>query len=518
MQMPDAPLTPEDTSFNVVSIQQAPFQATKAQDRDVDMLSPKRAFPAEDSHLEGPPSKKYLAVKEADTFRIFHSDMTVDDGAVSPMSCSGDVSMGLVAENELPSPALLSTSLHPSHQRIITRDFLRSLLNDTLRSNRPTRMVRTKTTLGEELEVQTQGSRDELQRRLIHWQVDADVPEVIITDPQPLEFSLQKILDNAIKFTESGRISIRVRLGRNDDKVEFWVTDTGCGIDEESKQRLFKPHFQQDASISRARDGLGLSLFNAKASVRKSLGGDVTLERSATEGPSKGSEFLIRLPMSASESGNDAPMVGTPPPSSHSSHRHFFADTKTSPRTMAKSPLLECTPDGRSSNEQVASRLTIPLSRSSTRKRMAVNKQLAHDYPLNILIAEDNAVNRKVALGSLSKLGYDHANITVAFDGTEAVERYKESLDRPASEQFDVILMDIWMPKMDGYEATTKIKEVAQSLGRKITTIAVTADITSDSRERAKAVGMEGFLAKPYKVIDFEKLIIEHFAKVELKA
>jgi len=73
--------------------------------------------------------------------------------------------------------------------------------------------------------------------------------------------------------------------------------------------------------------------------------------------------------------------------------------------------------------------------------------------------------------------------------------------------------MDIWMPNMDGYEATTKIMDIAKAYGETTKIIAVTADITGDSVERAKAAGMQGFLAKPYKVLDIEHLIVDNFAK-----
>jgi CheY-like chemotaxis protein len=152
-----------------------------------------------------------------------------------------------------------------------------------------------------------------------------------------------------------------------------------------------------------------------------------------------------------------------------------------------------------------------PWAKSAPCKRSDFNPKLASDYPLRILIAEDNAINRNVAIGSLGKLGYDRPNITLAFDGLEAVKQYKASLDRPPAERFNAILMDIWMPNLDGYEATAEIMKLAGSHGEPISIIAVTADITEDSVDRAKASGMHGFLAKPYKVLDLEQLIIEHF-------
>jgi CheY-like chemotaxis protein len=473
---------------------------------------------------EGPPLKKMFAVKEADEFRIYCSQDPLKLAA-SLSSSSSSSNSNLAVElleprvvSRQPSPTPSSTLLNPLHRRVVTRDFLKSLLSETLCGGHPIKKVHTPTELGETIEVQTIGSRGESYDRTIHLEVDPDVPEVIITEKQHLQFSLQKVIDNAIKFTESGSISVRVKVGQNDEKIEVLVVDTGCGIDVVSQQNLFKPHFQQDSSISRARDGLGLSLFNAKAHIRRSLGGDVTLERSATEGPSRGSEFLIRLPMSTLDLEDDVPIVGTPPTSSHSSTRPVWGDPWSSPNLKAKSPslgsltspVLSALPPTRNSvHEQPAKAFK---TTSSSRKRAAFNPNLAKAYPLNILIAEDNAINRNVAIGTLTKLGYSTNNITVAFDGAEAVGRYKESLDKSPSERFDAVLMDIWMPNMDGYEATKNIKELAESVGESITTIAVTADITSESVERAKDVGMEGFLAKPYKVIDIERLIIEHFA------
>jgi CheY-like chemotaxis protein len=129
------------------------------------------------------------------------------------------------------------------------------------------------------------------------------------------------------------------------------------------------------------------------------------------------------------------------------------------------------------------------------------------------LIAEDNAINRNVAIGQLNKLGYSNERITVAFDGLEAVKSYEESLSKPPSERFNAILMDIWMPDMDGYEATRKIMELARANGENTTIVAVTADITEDSIDRAKDAGMDGFLAKPYKTLDLEHMIIQQFSR-----
>ena len=106
----------------------------------------------------------------------------------------------------------------------------------------------------------------------------------------------------------------------------------------------------------------------------------------------------------------------------------------------------------------------------------------------------------------------------MAFDGVEAVESFKRSLNGE-ERRFQVVLMDIWMPRCDGYQATRQILGLAEEARKvhsgngegEIMVVAVTADITEECFERAKEVGMQALLAKPYKVIDVESLIVEHF-------
>ena len=515
MQMPEIPLTPSDmdmrrgltTPATSYSRRQTPTEEAEL------LLSPisKKRERTEEYYHPGPSLKRMFTMNEAD---VLHS--------CYPMEMSKPMNGATIAITEtVPStkawsetdsengeqkhsPIITSGITSPTHRRITTRDFIRSLVNDALRNGHPTSETHKETSLGEIIEVKTIGSRGEVQDRTIFLEIESDVPEVIITEEQHLQFALQKLVDNAIKFTERGRITITVKIGRGSQVVEIWVVDTGCGIAEESKSNLFKPHFQEDASISRSRDGLGLSLFNAKAHVRKNLGGDVTLERSDTDGPSKGSEFLIRLPITPLDISNlDTALVGTPPP--------IFLQRRPSP---AVEPSVASAPISLEHVRTSSGVSSLPKSPKPTpRNRVAFNPQLAQEYPLNILIAEDNAINRNVAIGSLNKLGYGNNHITVAFDGVEAVNHYKASLALPPAQRFDAVLMDIWMPNMDGYEATTKIMDIAKAHGETTKIIAVTADITSDSIDRAKAAGMQDFLAKPYKVLDIEHLIVSNFPK-----
>jgi CheY-like chemotaxis protein len=515
MQMPETPLTPNDIDMKrrlstPGSAHSHPQSSSEETEPLLSPISKKHERAEEYDFHPGPPLKRMLTMTEDEIIRTYYpeetgisigrSTITITDMSLSAKAPSEENSEDC---NQKHSPVMTPAMIGPTYRRIVTRDFIRSLVHEALRNGHPTSETHKETSLGEIIEVRTIGSRGDVQERTIYLEIETDVPEVIITEEKHLQFALQKLVDNAIKFTEHGSITITVKIGRGSQVVEISVVDTGCGIAEESKSNLFKPHFQEDASISRSRDGLGLSLFNAKAHVRKNLGGDVTLERSDTEGPSKGSEFLIRLPISTFDTSNPTtPLVGTPPPTSLQPRRH----SPVAEPPLASAP-ISLKPAPTSSG---ISSLPKPPG-STSRRRVAFNPHLACDYPLNILIAEDNAINRNVAIGSLNKLGYSSQNITVAFDGLEAVKRYEASLTQPPAQRFNAILMDIWMPNMDGYEATARIMDIAKAHGETTKIIAVTADITSDSLERAKAAGMEGFLAKPYKVLDIEHLIINNF-------
>ncbi|CAL3961941.1 unnamed protein product [Diplocarpon coronariae] len=500
MQMPPTPLTPADA--HALDAAARPDLLPPARRRWPGVGSPpppvgtKRERTESASCKTGPPPKR-----------------PVTAGAEVPRSSCCPEECNVVSPRTILSPGVCSmideplgperrgggpvtpAPPRPAHRRVVTRQFMRSLVDEALRHGHCTSEERADTDLGEQIRLVSRGARGERLDRTLVLEVGREVPEVLFTGEPHLRFALRKLVDNALKFTEHGTIRVGVRLARSQRFVEVWVGDTGCGISAGSRSHLFEPHFQEDASIRRSRDGLGLSLFNAKARVRKNLGGDVTLQRSATHGPSRGSEFLVSLPISAltEPARPDAP-GGTPP-------------------TGCESPPPPPAPDAAPpvSRPRSPDPTRRPAAPPGPRRRVAHNPKLATDYPLNILIAEDNAINRNVAIGALHKLGYSSRNITVAFDGLEAVEQYRASLARPPAERFTVILMDIWMPNLDGYEATTKILELARAHSEPTTIVAVTADITEDSVDRARAAGMHGFLAKPYKVRDLERVIVEHF-------
>ena len=148
---------------------------------------------------------------------------------------------------------------------------------------------------------------------------------------------------------------------------------------------------------------------------------------------------------------------------------------------------------------------------------------------MNILVAEDNRINRKLLMNMLSKLGY--RTVQEAFDGAEAVRLMRLDRSKKEEERIDVILMDLWMPNMDGYEATERILAMQQqqqqqddegeescslrTQRKRVKILAVTADVTGGALERAKDVGMVGHMTKPYKLIDLQRVILAHCASAD---
>ncbi|MGE5518102.1 MAG: ATP-binding protein [Bacteroidota bacterium] len=244
----------------------------------------------------------------------------------------------------------------------------------------------------------------------------ADLPPWVLGDPGRLRQVLLNLAGNAVKFTESGGVTLR--MAAVDGRLECAVIDTGIGLDDDAKARLFQSFAQADASISRRYGGTGLGLAICKRLV-EGQGGTIGVDSA----PGAGSCFWFRLPL-----------VEAPVP--------------------APKPLV----DGVRS---------LP--------------------PLTVLLAEDNAINQMVARGFLHRAGH---RAVVANNGLEAVELVR------SGGRFDLVLMDMQMPEMDGLEATRAIRAMGGAAAG-LPIIALTANAMRADEERCRAAGMNDFVAKP---------------------
>ncbi|KAH1497340.1 hypothetical protein KXV92_003368 [Aspergillus fumigatus] len=448
----------------------------------------------------------------------------------------------------------------PSLRVTKIRDLLRLVINESLHvGGRPDFSLSEATELGERIEVRTRSSNGEIFCKTIVWSVDEALPETLLVDDKDLAKLISCVFLNAVKFTNSGMITVSAKVGSDIGEVFITVRDTGPGIPEAFLPKLFQPFARGDASITRSKDGLGLGLLVAKGLARK-MGGDLICVRSSTSGPDHGSEFEISIPVTQSKSsnkpvacmtssltpdGSDSSRLGTTSISSNSR----LGQSMLSPLIRRPSPPIQ--QPSPSLTEEISSQTSTPVRSVSTAKfiRPSINgdaydEKLGQKHPLTFLVAEDNMINRRVLVNMLKRLGYQ--DIYEACNGKEAVRIMQDVLaaQKPKASSrlsdcdqlgdcgckrmkpVDVVLMDLWMPEMDGYEATSKILRLVDDYQRRTlqeqprsqannlllplpTVLAVSADVTDEALGRASKVGIKGYMTKPYKLSDLERLIVE---------
>ncbi|MCB0321975.1 MAG: response regulator [Bdellovibrionales bacterium] len=255
------------------------------------------------------------------------------------------------------------------------------------------------------------------------------VPRHVIGDEARLRQVLLNLLSNGIKFTkESGGVALRLRVVGHQDRqatIRFTVVDSGIGIPEEKLERIFESFSQADSSTTRTFGGTGLGLAISKRLV-EAMGGTLQVQSRQHVG----SAFWFEIAF----------------------------------ETVEQPPVAE----------------------TASNRLHGVPRP--HDRYGQVLLVEDNAVNRAVALKMLTRAGYD---VTVAEDGQQAFKRY-------ISDSFDIVLMDIQMPILDGVEATKRIRAWEANFGRRTPIIALTAHALKGDREKYLASGMDDYLAKPF--------------------
>ncbi|MBS4098480.1 MAG: response regulator [Sulfuricella sp.] len=263
------------------------------------------------------------------------------------------------------------------------------------------------------------------------FDVGSDVPIALVGDPLRLGQVLNNLVDNAIKFTEKGSVTVRIRRGAAEDggvHLRFEVSDTGIGLNEEQCSRLFSPFTQADSSTTRKFGGTGLGLSICKRLVEM-MGGKIGVESR----PGAGSTFHF-------SAGFAVPSIGS-----------------------SREPYLK--------------------QRQESLHDSAISLHGAH-----LLLVEDNAVNREVALEILANAGMC---ADIACNGAEAVEMVRQK-------NYDAVLMDCQMPVMDGFEATRRIR--AEPRFADLPIIAMTANAMTGAREKCIASGMNDHIAKPIHV------------------
>jgi PAS domain S-box-containing protein len=277
------------------------------------------------------------------------------------------------------------------------------------------------------------------------------VPEYVELDKEKLRQILINILGNAIKFTpDGGKISVHISSELIFEKnviLNFEVKDSGIGIPADQIEMLTTPFFQLDSSSTKSHQGTGLGLAISQKIIEL-MGGEMNIKSEYGHG----SEFTFSI-------------FGT---------------------IWTKDENLEV-------NVQEEEEI-----------KGFIWKDMAKEFPLKILLAEDNSTNLLFMDMLMVQLGYDY---DVARNGSEAVRMVKES-------DYDLILMDIQMPVMNGLEATQIIRK---SLGEKITIVGLSANAFQEDVDQAMEIGMDSYISKPLKINEITSIIRSSSEKVNIK-
>jgi PAS domain S-box-containing protein len=261
------------------------------------------------------------------------------------------------------------------------------------------------------------------------WRVDPAVPDRLIGDWPRLCQVVVHLVGNAIKFTEKGEAIVTIKTA-NESVLHFDVMDTGIGVPLDKQQVIFEPFVQADGSMARPYGGAGLGLAISTRLI-EAMSGRLWVEST----PGRGSVFQFDVPLVAA-------------------------------------PVVVAGSDG--------------VSTASPTKLPRLSR------PLRLLIAEDNALNQKMSVALVQKLG---CSAVVASDGAEALSALRR-------EPFDAVLMDVQMPGMDGLEATIRIRAGEEGSGVRLPIIALTAHAMKGDRERCLEAGMDAYLSKPVSFHD----------------
>lgn len=301
----------------------------------------------------------------------------------------------------------------------------------------------------------------------IQHRIDNSVPQIVLGDTARLRQILINLVSNAIKFTDQGQISIMVTADALDQAaydILFAVEDTGIGLAPEQQSLLFQPFSQLDASITRKYGGTGLGLAISQQ-LALLMGGDIWAISHGHIAGTPSQHWLSTLDLQSS----DLESMGS-----------TFYFTILAPTIGA-----------------------VPIAHQPIQPAPPLKMESRTDHlPLRILLAEDNRTNQQVALLMLQKLGYS----------ADVVNNGLEVLDALKTQPYDVVLLDVEMPEMDGLTTARTLRQQPSSSPY---LLAVTAYATSDDRQRCLAAGMNDVLTKPLRAQDLQRALQQVGTTVE---
>ena len=281
---------------------------------------------------------------------------------------------------------------------------------------------------------------------------DPDIPSGLLGDEKKIRRVIIKLMNNAIKFTEAGCVTLSVGYRKEEYGVNlsFSVKDTGIGIREESLEKLFTTFSQVDSSRKRQAGGLGLGLAISQALVQK-MGGTITVKSKWGKG--------------------------------------------TIVRFVVPQKVVDETPIGNMHNRRFTSRIDDQIEEKQ-KEELAPKKKIEASN-VHVLLVDDNSMNLRVAEEMLATYGI---KVTKAYSGEEA-------LDKITSMDYDFVFMDHMMPQMDGVETLHHIRKKIGTYYQNVPIIALTANAVAGNREKLLKEGFDDFLEKPIERSVLERVL-----------
>lgn len=314
-----------------------------------------------------------------------------------------------------------------------------------------------KSTIGEVIRALSLTGTKKGLETIVDLDLDGDL--LVMGDPVRIHQIFMNLLSNSYKFTAQGSVTVRARTEHEDSrslKITCSIIDTGIGVTQEQVSRLFKPFAQADSSTQRSYGGSGLGLSICKALISV-LNGKIWLE----------SQLGVGTTVSFTITFTKAPKSGKP--------------TETERPAQEPDPMATWSSDADGVQPKGVPTSFVDLSK------------IPRDQ-LRICIAEDNPINQKIAVSFVTKLGFKSEAYS---DGLQAVEALRR---RSADNQpFHLVLMDVQMPVLDGYDATRLIRKDPDTNVRSVMIIAMTASAIRGDREKCIDAGMNNYLAKPVR-------------------
>jgi CheY-like chemotaxis protein len=423
-------------------------------------------------------------------------------------------------------------------------------------------------------------------------EVAPEVPEVVRGDVTRLRQVVVNLVGNAIKFTNEGEVAVKVQVEAEDGRdllLRFTVSDTGIGIAEEKREKIFDPFAQGDTSTTRKYGGTGLGL-TISARLVGMMGGKIWVE--SEEGHGSHFHFTVRV---GAADRNEIKMGSVAPPEILRGVRVLVVDDNSTNRRilegmlkrwemrpvsveggeealaqlvsaqeagdafglivtdmhmpkmdgfelverirerpeLSTATIMMLTSSGHRGDAERCQKLGVcayllkPVRQSELREaiarvlgareqegriplitRYSLGDARDRSDSLQVLVAEDNAVNQRLIVRLLEKRGH---RVVLVDNGLQALAALEK-------ESFDLVLMDVQMPEMDGFEATAAIRTRERSGGSHQTIVALTAHAMKGDREKCLALGMDGYLSKPVRPQDLDEVLARYGARPHVVA